>query len=79
LLILKNKPFTVEHCVFGLHTRSTPIQLGPADEYLKAEKNFDFFAAADKMHQKIVKDKSGLRTWMVKLHSLVQQPKVVSI
>jgi len=33
---------------------------GAADEYLKAEKNFDFFAAADKMHKKIVKDKKWI-------------------
>jgi hypothetical protein len=30
---------------------------GAADEYLKAEKNFDFFLAAERMHKKIVKDK----------------------
>jgi hypothetical protein len=33
---------------------------GAADEYLKAEKNFNFFAAADKMHKKIVKDKKWI-------------------
>ena len=30
---------------------------GAADEYLKAEKNFDFFLSAERMHKKIVKDK----------------------
>ena len=30
---------------------------GAADEYLKVEKNFDFFSSAEKMHRKIIKDK----------------------
>jgi hypothetical protein len=30
---------------------------GAADEYLKSEKKFDFFFAAEKMHKKIIKDK----------------------
>jgi hypothetical protein len=30
---------------------------GAADEYLKSEKKFDFFLAAQKMHKKIIKDK----------------------
>ena len=33
---------------------------GAEIEYLKAEKNFDFFAAAEKMQKKIIKDKNWL-------------------
>lgn len=33
---------------------------GAADEYLKAEKKFDFFGAADRMHKKIIKDKNWI-------------------
>jgi hypothetical protein len=40
---------------------------GAPDEYLKAEKKFDFFLASEKIHKKIVKDKS----WIKKLNGKV--------
>ena len=33
---------------------------GAADEYLKVEKKFDFFAASERMQRKIIKDKSWI-------------------